>query len=297
MRELCSAIALPLVMILLLAPAGCFRGQEASAGPDGPGAAGQAPAGPVPDVAALRPPFLVYETTGRRVMTDALGNDSESRLAQRIYASDKGLRTETLSPASGARPSAPAPVGILRLDRKLMWQINAADGTYAEVTFAEAAESVRGVRELLARRLREERLPPEKRRAYEVVLGQRQPRIEVRADPQTVEILGRKCRHISYLEDGELRIEEWAAEGLLIPCDMSEIRALTGDFSPGLLKELRRRQSFALKARIIGRLPGSGIPRLSEFEVTRLELPEKLDPGLFEVPAGCRLTRPAARAE
>jgi hypothetical protein len=267
--------------LLVLAAAGCAGG---------PGAPETGPAPSGPGTEAARPPFLVYETTGRKVMVNAFDKEQEVKLSQRISASEKGLRTETKTQGL----ADPGPVGVLRLDRRLMWQINASERTYAEVTFAEAAESVRGVRELLAQRLKTEKFSPERRRALEVALGQRQPKVEVKADPETVELLGRKCRHVRYFEDGELRIEEWAAEGLVIPCDMSEVRALTGDFSPGLLKELKRRQSFALKARIIGRLPGSGIPRLSEFEVTKLELPEKLDPALFEVPAGYKLARPQA---
>ena len=224
------------------------------------------------------------------MLVNDLGKEQEVRLAQRIFASEKGLRTETK-----AEGGAAGPVGILRLDKKLMWQLDAAAQTYTQVTFAEAADGVARIRELLAARLGDPALTPEKRQALEVALGRRQPKVEVKADPETVELLGRKCRHVRYYEDGELRIEEWAAENLVIPCDMSEVRALTGDFSPGLLKELKRRRSFALKFRIVGRLPASGIPRLSEFEVTKLELPEKLDPALFEVPAGYKLAKAGER--
>ncbi len=279
LKALWMAVAVALSAVV----AGCAGGEARPAGE--------------PAREAARPAFLVYETTGRKIMTDAFDREQEVRLSQRIYASDKGLRTETTAGAAdgAGKAGAAGAVGILRLDRKLMWQLDTAERAYSEVTFAEAAESVRGVRELLGRRLADEKLSPEQRRALEVALGRRQPKVEVKADPETVEILGRRCRHVRYFEDGQLRIEEWAAEDLVIPCDMSEVRALTGDFSPGLLKELKGRRSFALKFRIVGRLPASGIPRLSEVEVTRLELPEKLDPALFEVPEGYRLAKAVSK--
>ena len=278
LKALWMAVAVALSAVV----AGCAGGEARPAGE--------------PAREAARPAFLVYETTGRKIMTDAFDREQEVRLSQRIYASDKGLRTETKVNVAD-KAGAVGMVGILRLDRKLMWQLDPVERTYSEVTFAEAAESVRGVRELLGRRLADEKLSPEQRRGLEVALGRRQPKVEVKVDPETVEVLGRRCRHVSYFEDGQLRIEEWAAEDLVIPCDMSEVRALTGDFSPGLLKELKGRRSFALKFRIVGRLPASGIPRLSEVEVTRLERPEKLDPALFEVPEGYRLAKAVSKTD
>ena len=63
------------------------------------------------------------------------------------------------------------------------------------------------------------------------MLGRRQPRVTVETGSRPVEILGRRCRHVSYYEDGRLRIEEWVAEDLALPCDLTEVRSLTGDFS------------------------------------------------------------------
>jgi hypothetical protein len=271
----------------LVALAGCAGGSGAPTAP-APGAQKPA-AAPAAEPEAVKPPFIVYETTGRRVMVNDLGKASDVQVAQRIWACAKGLRTENLDGAG--------PAGILRLDRKVMWQLDAAAKTYTETSFAEAVAGVMDIREVLAARLKDPKLAPEKRRALEVALGLRPPKVEVKADPEPVELLGRKCRHVRYFEDGELRLEEWAAEGLIIPCDLSEVRALTGDFSAGLLAELKRRRSFALKSRLIGRLPAPGIPRLSEFEVTKLELPEKLDPQLFEIPEGYQLAKPGAKRE
>ena len=271
--------------------AGCAGGSGAPATPPAPGAP-KPPAGPAAEPETVKPPYLVYEAAGRRVSVDAFGKEREAKLSQKVYVGDKGLRTEIQGQGEGEKQL----VGILRLDRKVIWQLDDAAKTYGQVTFGEAAGSIQGVKDLLARRLKDEQLAPEKRRALEVALGLKQPKVEVKADPEPVELLGRKCRHIRYYEDGELRIEEWAVQGLVVPCDLAEVRALTGDFSPGLLSELKRRRSFALKSRIIGRLPAPGIPRLSEFEVTSLELPEKLDPKLFEIPEGYKLEKPGAAA-
>lgn len=261
---------------------GCSDRPAASGGEAAAGTESTAPE-------AVRPAFLVYETTGRQLMSNELGKEQEITVEQRILAGSQGLRTEPRGANAGG------PVAILRLDRKVLWQLDDSKKTYLQVTFGEVAQSVQEVRDLLARSLKEDKLAPERRRALETAFGMRQPKVEVKVDPKTVELLGHKCRHVSYYEDGELRIEEWAAEDLVIPCDMSEVRALTGDFSPGLLKELKGRRSFALKSRIYGRLPMPNIPRVSQIEVTKLETPEKLDASLFEVPPGYKPAQPAAR--
>ena len=272
---------------LFLTAGGCFGGT-------GAGTAGGAAEPPPPAKSAdpappevRRPAFLVYETAGKRVLVDDLGNRREAKLAQRISVCARALRTEDLGAAAAT---------IIRLDRKVMWQLDGERRTWREATFGELAAQVEGVRKVLTLGLRDESLSAEKRRRLELAVGLRKPKVEVRADPQPVELLGHKCRHVSYYEDGELRVEEWAAEDLVSPCDLAEVQKLTGDFSAGLIEERRRRKGFALKTRVFGRLPTA--PQAIETEVTRLETPEKLDPETFDIPKGyTQLKAPERREE
>jgi hypothetical protein len=117
--------------------------------------------------------------------------------------------------------------------------------------------------------------------------------VTVETDPEPVEILGRSCRHVTYFEDGVVRVEEWTCDEVSMPCDLTEVKALTGDFSRELLGRLRGRRGFGLKTKVTGRLPT--LPRLTETEVVSLRTPEELDPALFELPAGCRKVVPGAR--
>ena len=272
---------------LFLGTGGCFGGT----GPDSGGGAGEPPpsgksAAPAPPE-VRHPAFLVYEITGRKTVADDLGNKREAKVAQRISASAKALRTEDLNSAA---------VTIIRLDRKVMWQLDGERRAWREATFGELARQVEGVRKVLALSLKDESLGAEKRRRLELALGLRQPKVEVKTDPQGAELLGHKCRHVSYYEDGELRVQEWAAEDLASPCDLAEVQRLTGDFSAGLLEERRRRKGFALKTKVFGRLPTA--PQAIETEVTKLETPEKLDPETFDIPKGyTQLKAPERREE
>ncbi len=271
-----------LVFLLVAAAAGC-RGGGAEPPPH-PGKNGEAPAGKPPKPPAQRPRFLVYETKVRQVVTEALGRTRERKFRRRIYASAQALRTE--DPAGG-------PTVIVRLDRKVMWQLDAAKRTYSQATFDQYAERFDNDRKLLSLQLKDKKMPAAKRRALEVILGIRRLEVVVKAEPEPVALLGRRCRRVRYYEGGALRVEAWAAEGLVSPCNLNAVLALTGDFSPELLKKLRGRPGFGLKTRIIGRLPT--LPRITETEVTKLTLPEKLSPALFEIPAGYRKYVPPPR--
>jgi hypothetical protein len=222
-----------------------------------------------------RPAFLVYEATGRKTLVDALGNRKVVKLSQKVYASAAALRL--VDRLSGT-------TDIMRLDRKVVWRLDREKRTYRRVTFGEYAAQVEGIKALLAHQLSDRKMSPAQRRSIQIAIGRIQPKVTVKVDPETVEILGRKCRHVSYYEDERLRIEEWVAEGLDLPCDLNEVRALSGDFSRELLKKLKGRRGFALKIRVLGRMPTR--PRVEEREVTSVELPEKLDPNLFELPVG-----------
>lgn len=246
-------------------------------------AAGCGPAAPAAPEGRNRG-FLIYETRTRKVLVDVLGNESREEGTQRTYCCSYALRAERRGGA----------VVILRLDRKLMWEMDARTRTYRQATFAELAAAAEAARRPLALELEDAALAPDRQRAIEVALGRRRPRVEVRAGEESIELLGRSCRRVAYLEDGALRIEEWTTADLAAPCDLTEPLALTGDFSPELLAELRSRRGFSLRARIHGRLRSG--PVLTETEVTALEAPESLPAGLFEIPAGYRRAGPAPGA-
>ncbi len=268
-----------LVFLLLAAATGC-QGGGAGTPPKGGGNGDPAPAGKT----VKRPKFLVYETKVRQVVTEALGRTRERKFRRKIYASAQALRTE--DPAGG-------PTVIMRLDRKVMWQLDAKKRVYSQATFGEYAQRFENDRKLLSMQLRDKKLPAAKRRALEVLLGLRRPKVAVKVDPEPAVLLGRACRRVRHYEGGLLRVEAWAADGLVSPCNLNAVLALTGDFSPELLKKLRGRPGFGLKTRIVGRLPT--LPRITETEVTSLKMPEKLSPALFEIPPGYRKYVPPSR--
>jgi hypothetical protein len=255
--------------LLLLALPGCDGGGSGGSGGNG---GNDGVARPEPP---KRPPFMIYEAKGLKVLVDALGNRKEVKLDQKVTASRVALRLEE-------RPGGP--VDIMRLDRKVVWRLDVRKRTYRRATFGEYAAQVEGIKKLLAEQLKDKKLPSAQRRSLEIAIGRRQPKVTVKEDPEQVEILGRKCRHVRYYEDGKLRIEQWLAEDLALPCDLTEVRALSGDFSRDLLEKLRTRRGFALRLRVFGRLPTR--PGVEERRVTRVEHPEKVDAKLFELPAG-----------
>jgi hypothetical protein len=221
-----------------------------------------------------RPDFLIYASTSRKVLKDALGNRKVVRVKQQVKVSRTALRFDDPSGDSS---------NIIRLDRKVVWRLDHKKRTYMQGTFAQHAAQVEGVKKLLAGQLGNKKLSAAERRSIEIAIGRRQPKVTEKVDPQSVQLLGRKCRHISYYEDGKLRIEEWIADDVVLPCDLTELRSLTGDFSRDLLERLKAHRGLALKLRVLGRLPTS--PRMEERTVTRVELPARLDAGLFELPA------------
>jgi len=266
-----------LLLLALAAPACSSSGGQSPSAP-APAAAEPAPAEP------KRPAFLVYEQKGRRLTVDAFGKPVETALRQKVLASAAALRTENLDDGG---------VEILRLDRKVMWRLSPDKKTYQQATFGELAAQVEGIKALLRRRLKDKDLPAAEKRALLVALGEARPQVTVESDPETVEMLGRRCRRVRYLEDGALRVEQWLAEDLASPADLGEVRALTGNFSAELLGKLAARRGFSLRTRVLGRLPAVQ-PRLAEQEVTALETPGKLDPALFEIPEGYSKSEPKA---
>jgi hypothetical protein len=263
------APVLILALALVVAVAGCGPGGESAP------TRVKAEAGAATATEPRRPAFISYEATGRRVLVDALGKETEVPFKVRFWASARALRSQEL-------PDGPAE--ILRLDRKVIWRLDPAGQTFRQATFGECAEEVDGIRRLLSGQLGTPNLPEGQRRSLEVALGRRQPKITVKADEETVELLGRRCRHLSYYEDDCLRIEEWVTDELALPCDLGEVRALFGDFSRELLRQMAARRGMGLRTRVFGRLPNR--PRLEERELTLLEIPDRLDPGLFEIPPG-----------
>lgn len=263
------ALAVPALAAAALA-AGCF-GSGGAGGPAGPGAAGGSPG---------RPAFLAYETSVRRIMVNDLGRETEVRSVERVSVRAGAMRTED-SRTGGA--------DVLRPDRKLLWHLEPARRLYAETSFREmAAAADAGRRKVVAILLAAEESgsDPARRKRLETILGKRQPAVEVKEDPERQTILGHPCRHLRFYEDGELRIDGWAAEDLELPCDLGEFMAVTGEYSPGLIAELKRRPGLFLRKRNFGRMLLSEVPRLSESEVTQLETPAAIDPALFEVPRG-----------
>jgi hypothetical protein len=258
------------LLVLALAAPAC-----SSSGGQTPSPAAQAPGEAAP-AEPKRPAFLVYEQKGRRLTVDAFGKPVETAVRQKVLASATALRTENLDGGG---------VEIVRLDRKVMWRLDPAKKTYQQATFGELAAQVENIKAFLRRRLKDKDLPAAEKRALLVALGEARPKVTVEADAETVEMLGRRCRHVRYLEDGVLRVEQWLTEDLASPADLGEVRALTGNVSAELLAKFAARHGFSLRTRVLGRLPAVQ-PRLAEQEVTALETPEKLDPGLFEIPQG-----------
>jgi len=269
--------AMALAPGLLLALIGC-NGNKGGNGSDDPSGGGSTRTVPA------RPEFLLYESNSRKVIEDALGNRKTVRVEQTVKVCRNALRFDD---SSGKTSS------IIRLDRKVVWRLDHVKRTYMQGTFAEHAAQVEGIKRLLATQLGDAKLSAAQRRSIEIAIGRRQPRVNEKVDPEPVRLLGHKCRHVSYFEDGNLRVEEWVADDVKLPCDLTELRRLTGDFSSDLLARLKARPGLALKLRVLGRLPTS--PRLEERTVTRVALPAKLAPGLFELPPNYTRSRAPAR--
>jgi len=249
-----------------------------AAGCLGSGSAGGAGADGATSDPARRPAFLVYETSGRKTVLNDLGRSSEIQIADRVWARAGAMRTEDRRSGRAA---------ILRLDRKLYWDLDSGRHVCSEATFRDISAAADVDRRKLVAILtaaEQNGSDPARRRQLETLRGQRQPVVEVKEDAERQVILGHPCRRLRFYEDGELRIDGWAAEDLDSPCDPGEFLAATGDFSPGLLAELRRRPGLFLRKKTYGRL--LAVPRVAESEVVKLETPPQLDPALFEVPPG-----------
>lgn len=263
MRNPPPALVVPALAAALLA-AGCL-------GSGDPGA---------PPGSSRRPAFLVYEYSVRKVMVNDLGRESESRTVERVSVRAGAMRTEDTRTGRAV---------VLRMDRKASWGLDPAARTFVEITFrdqAAIADSGRRRTVAILMAAEESGSDPARRRRLETLLGKRQPVVEVREDAERQTILGHPCRRLRFFEDGELRIDGWAAEDLELPCDLADFMAVTGEYSPGLIAELRRRPGLFLRKQSYGRMLLSEVPRMTESEVTRLETPAALPPETFEVPAG-----------
>ncbi len=272
-----KSVTLALIPGLVLVVCGC-NGRNGGAGSDNSRNAGVVKTDP------KRPDFLRYESSSRKVIEDAFGNRRTIRVEQKVSVSRKALRFDEVSGDASS---------IIRLDRKVVWRVDHRKRTYMQGTFAEHAAQVETVKRLLAGQLSDKKLKTTQRRSIEIAIGRRQPKVTEKVAPETVQLLGRKCRHVSYYEDGKLRIEEWIAGDVVLPCDLTELRQLTGDFSRDLLVKLKAHPGLALKLRVLGRLPTS--PRLEERTVAKVELPAKLDPKIFELPANYTPAKPPKR--
>jgi hypothetical protein len=227
-----------------------------------------------------RPEFMICQANGRREYPGADGKSRTKVFLHTIRAAKYALRSD--NKAEGLSE-------VVRLDQKLFLKFDHRRKTYARVTFGQYAKMVEGVRSYIAGHLLQ-KAEGQARARLEVLLGRRRPQIKVERVPGLKEILGRQCQLIRYYEDRQLRLEEWVASDLLMPCDLAEVRALSGDFSRELLQELSSRKGFSLKSRVIGRLPGRA--PLEERTVTSLSFPDKLSPEIFEIPPGYRKVTP-----
>ncbi len=268
-----SAWAILTVLVLSLAP-GCGQ----------PGAREDVAERKVPGSSSKtttsRPAFMVCRASGRREHPGAGGKSREKIFKHLIRASKYALRSDNIAEGSSE---------VVRLDQKLFLKFDHRRRTYTRMTFGEYAKMVEGLRAYIARKI-PKGATAEDRYRLEVMIGRRRPLVKVEQVPGFKEMLGRKCRLIRYYEDRQLRLEEWVAEGLCMPCDLAEVRALSGDFSRELLEKIAARKGLSLKSRVIGRLPGR--PRLEERTVSSLSFPDKLSPEIFEIPAGYRKVSP-----
>ena len=214
---------------------------------------------------------LVYKQVSKRVSTDAVGKNHEETLHQTVYASRDALRTET---------AEFAPVTIVRLDEKTIYQFDPLKSVYVGMSIDALARDVETHKEIL--RTFYDDMSREKKERLAVVLGKSRAHPKMMEEGRDIVISGYPTRKLAFYENGQLRMELWVTEKFRIETDTTPLLAATGEFSDVMLALVRGERGVALRSRVY---PVLEIHPFVENEVTEIAKKQVAEE-MFRVPKG-----------
>jgi hypothetical protein len=195
---------------------------------------------------------------------------------------------------------------IVRLDKKMIYQIDSNEKTYSELTFDEweaqmkkMGEKMDAQRDELRKKM--ETMPEEQRKMMEQMMaGQmagkaKDAKVDVQKTGETKQIAGFGCTKYSVTKDGKEALALWATKGLkgydAMRKDMEEFsaRMMASDFQgmKGLAEAIRKIDGFPMETDMQG-----GI----KVEVTKVERKD-IAANAFEVPSGYTKVKPKMMEE
>jgi hypothetical protein len=191
---------------------------------------------------------------------------------------------------------------IVRLDKKMIYQVDANEKTYSEMTFEEWEAEMKRMNEKMNAQMDElkkkmEGMPEEQRKMMEAMMGDKTAgdkskdgKIDVTKTAESRKIAGYGCTKYSVAKDGKETIALWATKDLkgydAMRKDMEEFtsRMGTSDFQgmKSYAQAITKVDGFPMEADMQG-----GI----KMQVTKVER-QNLPANEFEVPSGYTKVKP-----
>jgi hypothetical protein len=192
-------------------------------------------------------------------------------------------------------------ITIIRLDKKMIYQIDASDKTYSEMTFDEWEAQIKKMNAKMDARMDEmkkkmETMPEEQRKMMEQMLGAqmaskgKDAKVDVVKTGENKEIAGYGCTKYSVTKDGKETLALWATKGLkgydAMRKDMEEFTAqmMSSDFQgmKSYAEAMKKVDGFPMETDMQG-----GV----KIEVVKIER-KNIPASEFEVPAGYTKVKP-----
>lgn len=192
---------------------------------------------------------------------------------------------------------------IFRLDKKMIYQIDANEKTYSEMTFDEWEAQMKTMGQKMNAQMDElrkqmESMPEEQRKMMEKMMGNqmmgkgKDVKVEVQKTGESKKIAGYGCTKYSITSEGKEMMALWATKDLkaydAMRKDMEEFstRMLAADFQggKGLAEAVKKVDGFPMQTDMQG-----GV-KVVVTKVERKEVPSSE----FDVPAGYTKVKPKA---
>ena len=191
---------------------------------------------------------------------------------------------------------------IVRLDKKMIYQIDSNEKTYSEMTFDQWEAEMKKMGQKMDAQMDElqkkmQDMPEEQRKMMEQMMGSqmagkknKDAKIDVTKTGESKQIAGMGCTRYSVTKDGKEAIALWATKDLkgydAMRKDMEEFsaRMMTSDFQgmKGLAEAIKKVDGFPMETDMQG-----GV----KIEVTKVQRQE-IAANEFEVPAGYTKLKP-----
>ncbi len=191
---------------------------------------------------------------------------------------------------------------IVRLDKKMIYQIDPTEKTYSEMTFDEWEAQMKKMSQKMDAQTEElqkkmESMPEEQRKMVEQMMGNqmaakkgKDAKIDVKKTGETKKIAGLGCTKYTVTRDGKEALALWATKDLkgfdTMRKDIQEFssRMMASDFqgTKGLAEAMNKVDGFPMETDMQG-----GV----KIEVTKVERKE-IAASEFEVPAGYTKVKP-----